>query len=184
MAFKYSVKDPNDIYFITSSIVQWIDIFTRPVYQEVIIDALNYCSKAKGLHIHAWCLMTNHIHLLASVEQERPSLPDIMRDFKKFTSKKIIEAIQLNNESRKDWLLNKFEYAGKYNPKIKDYKVWQDGYHPVACFSKDFLSQKLDYIHNNPVKAGLVWEAQYYALSSAIDYAEGRKGRVDIFLIE
>ena len=81
MAFKYSVKDPNDIYFITSSIVQWIDIFTRPVYQEVIIDALNYCSKAKGLHIHAWCLMTNHIHLLAFVEHERPSLPDIMRDF-------------------------------------------------------------------------------------------------------
>jgi REP element-mobilizing transposase RayT len=93
MAFKYSVKDPNDIYFITSSIIQWIDVFTRPVYQEVIIDALNYCSKAKGLHIHAWCLMTNHIHLLASVEHERPSLPDSMRDFKKFTSKKIIETL-------------------------------------------------------------------------------------------
>ena len=75
--------------------------------------------------------------------------------------------------------MNKFEYAGKYNPKIKDYKVWQDGYHPVACFSKDFLFQKLDYIHNNPVKAGLVWAPQYYALSSAIDYAERRKGKVD-----
>jgi len=184
MSFKYAGKDPNDIYFITTSIVKWVDIFTKPIYQEIIIDALNYCSKAKGLQIHAWCLMTNHLHLLASVKQEYPALPDIMRDFKKFTSKKIIEAIELNNESRKDWLLNKFEYAGKYNPKIKDYKVWQDGYHPVACFSKTFLLQKLDYIHNNPVKAGFVWEAHYYVLSSAIDYFEGRKGKADVVLIE
>ena len=80
-----------------------------------------------------------------------------MRDFKKFTSKKITETIQLIDESRKMWLLDKFEFAGRYNPKIKDYKVWQDGYHPVACFSKDFMQQKLDYLHNNPVKAGFVW---------------------------
>ena len=108
MAFKYSVKDPNDIYFITSSIVQWIDIFTRPVYQEVIIDGLNYCSKAKNLRIHAWCLMTNHIHLLASVERERPSLPDIMRDFKKYTSE-IGKAIDTIPESRRNWMKWIFE---------------------------------------------------------------------------
>jgi REP element-mobilizing transposase RayT len=128
--------------------------------------------------------MSNHLHLLASVVNANPGLPDIMRDFKKFTSKKIIETIELINESRKDWLLDKFEFAGRYNPKIKDYKVWQDGYHPVACFSKEFTKQKLDYIHNNPVKAGLVWEPQHYALSSAVDYYEGRKGKVNVLLLE
>ena len=101
--------------------------------------------------------MPSHLHLIASVKQEQYKLPDIMRDFKKFTSKKITETIQLIDESRKMWLLDKFEFAGRYNSKIKDYKVWQDGYHPVACFSKDFMQQKLDYLHNNPVKAGFVW---------------------------
>jgi hypothetical protein len=107
-----------------------------------------------------------------------------VRDFKKFTSKKITETIQLIDESRKMWLLDKFEFAGRYNPKIKDYKVWQDGYHPVACFSKDFIQQKLDYLHNNPVKAGFVWEPQHYALSSAVDYYEQRKGKIDIVFLE
>jgi hypothetical protein len=69
--------------------------------------------------------MPSHLHLIASVKQEQYKLPDIMRDFKKFTSKKITETIQLIDESRKMWLLDKFEFAGRYNPKIKDYKVWQ-----------------------------------------------------------
>jgi len=184
MAFKYAVKNNNDIYFITTTIVHWIDLFTRNEYSEIIVDSLNYCSKSKGLNIHAWCLMPSHLHLIASVKQEQYKLPDIMRDFKKFTSKKITETIQLIDESRKMWLLDKFEFAGRYNSKIKDYKVWQDGYHPVACFSKDFMQQKLDYLHNNPVKAGFVWEPQHYALSSAVDYYEQRKGKIDIVFLE
>lgn len=184
MAFKYAVRDPLDIYFITTTIVKWIDIFTRTDYSHIIVNSLNHCIASKGLRVHAWCLMTNHLHLLASVSDERTGIPDIMRDFKKFTSKKIIETIGLINESRQDWLLDKFEFAGRYNPKIKDYKVWQDGYHPEACVSNDFLQQKLDYIHNNPVKAGFVWEPQHYALSSATDYYENRKGLVDVILIE
>jgi REP element-mobilizing transposase RayT len=184
MAYKYAIKNPNDIYFITTSIIQWSDIFIRPDYSDIIIQSMNYCVASKGLRIHAWCLMSSHLHMLVSVEDDKPVLPDIMRDFKKFTSKKIIETIELINESRKNWLLDKFEFAGRFNPKIKDYKVWQDGYHPVACFSYDFLKQKLDYIHNNPVKAGLVWEPQHYVLSSAIDYYEQRKGRVDVVLVE
>ncbi len=184
MAFKYSIKDPHDIYFITSTIINWIDVFTRSEYSEIIVDSLNYCQQQKGLNIHAWCLMPSHLHLLTSVTQEQPALSDIMRDFKKFTSKKIVETIQLINESRKEWLLDKFEFAGRYNSKIKDYKVWQDGYHPVACFSAEFLEQKLEYIHNNPVKAGFVWEPQHYALSSATDYYEQRKGKVTVVLLE
>ena len=183
MAFRYTIKDVHGIYFITSSIVNWIDIFTRKDYSDIIVDALNYCHAHKGLQIHAWCLMSSHLHLLASVAYEKPALPDIMRDFKKFTSKKIIETIEAINKSRKSWLLDKFEFAGRFNTKIKDYKVWQDGYHPVACFSKDFLEQKLDYIHNNPVKASLVREPNHYALSSAIDYYEQVNGRVQIILI-
>ena len=95
MAFKYAVKNNNDIYFITTTIVHWIDLFTRNEYSEIIVDSLNYCNKSKGLNIHAWCLMPSHLHLIASVKQEQYKLPDIMRDFKKFTSKKITETIQL-----------------------------------------------------------------------------------------
>ncbi len=184
MAFKYSIRDPHDIYFITSTIVEWIDLFTRKEYCNSIIDSLMYCHQHKGLNIHAWCLMPSHLHLIASAQKDGPSLSDIMRDFKKFTSKKIINEIEQINESRRKWLLDKFEFAGRYNTKIKDYKVWQDGYHPIACISSPFLKQKLEYVHNNPVAEGYVWEAQDYKLSSAIDYYETKKGLLPIVFIE
>lgn len=184
MAYKYSIKDPHDIYFITSTIVEWVDLFTRKEYSDIIIDSLNFCQQQKGLLIHAWCIMPSHVHFIVSVQQDIPALSDIVRDFKKFTSKKIIEEILQINESRKGWLLDKFEFAGKYNSKIKDYKVWQDGYHPIACVTPKFLQQKLEYLHQNPVKEGYVWEAQNYKLSSATDYYESRKGLLPVVLIE
>jgi len=175
--------EPNDIYFITNSIINYIDLFTCNEYSEIIIDSLNHCSREKGLNVHAWCLMPGYLELIASAQQEQ-TFADIMRDFKKFTSKKITKTIQLIDENRKDWLLDKFEFAGRYNTKIKDYKVWQDGYNPVRCFSPDFLRQKIDKVHHCPVKEGFVWEPQHYALSSAVDYYEQRKGKVDVVLLK
>ena len=86
------------------------------------------------------------------------------------------------SESRRDWMLNRFEYAGKYLNRVKDYKFWQDGNHPVLCGNSEMLDQKLDYIHNNPVKRMLVYEPHHYAFYSAIDYAGG-KGMLDILMI-
>ena len=117
---------PGYVYYITLTVVEWIDIFSRPVYKHILVDSLNYCVANKGLKIYCWCLMSNHLHMIASASGEN-SLSDILRDFKKFTSKAIIKAVQEVPESRRDWMLNLFWYAGKNNKKIRYYKFWQDG---------------------------------------------------------
>ena len=170
------------LYFLTLTVVDWVDVFTRPVYKYIIVDSLKHCQAEKGLEIYSWCLMTNHIHLIAG-SKERHSLSDTLRDFKKFTGKKITKTIAEENESRKKWMLNRFEFAGRYNSKIKNYKFWQDGNEPKEIVSNSFLDQKLDYIHMNPVVAGIVREPEEYLFSSAIDYSGG-KGLIDILYVD
>ncbi len=98
-------------------------------------------------------------------------LTDIMRDFKKHTSKALVKTISEINESRQHWLMSAFEFAGRVNRKIKDYKVWQGGYHPEEIITQPFMDQKLHYIQYNAVEAGFVTEHHHYALSSVSDYS-------------
>jgi len=169
---------PGYVYFITITIVDWLDIFTRPAYKSVIVDSLNYCIANKGLQVYCWCLMSNHLHMIASAS-DGSNLSDILRDFKKFTSKDLIRTIKETPESRRDWLLNLFWYAGKNDKKIKYYKVWQDGNDVKEIHSTEFLDQKMEYIHNNPVRAEIVANPEDYLYSSARDYS-GEKGLVNI----
>ena len=171
----------KELSFITTTIVDWVDLFTRPVYKHIIIDSLKYCQKEKGLEIYAWVLMSNHLHMITGTK-EGFLLSDIMRDFKKFTSKEITKAIEEVNESRRDWMLNRFEFAGNNDNKIKYYKVWQEGYDETTIFLIDFFNQKLNYIHMNPVRAEIVTEPHHYLYSSALNYA-GEKGLLDVQFI-
>ena len=84
---------PGYVYYCTLTIVEWIDIFSRPAYKHLIVDSLNYCIANKGLKVYCWCLMSNHLHIIASATDE-DSLSDILRDLKKFTSKAIVETIK------------------------------------------------------------------------------------------
>ncbi|MFD2284716.1 transposase [Pedobacter petrophilus] len=181
MGYKYAVTDDSGIYFITTTVVNWIDVFTRKELAEVIIESLKYCQKEKGLIIHAWCLMPSHLHMIVSM-QEGKNLPDLMRDFKKFTSRKITQSIREINESR-DWLLNKFSFAAKIHAKSDEFKFWQDGYHPISLETNLFIEQKLDYIHRNPVEAGFVYEPEHYVYSSAINYSGGL-GLIEVVYLE
>ena len=169
---------PGYVYYCTLTIVEWIDIFSRPAYKHLIVDSLNYCIANKGLKVYCWCLMSNHLHIIASAADE-DCLSDILRDFKKFTSKAIVETIKEISESRRDWLLNLFWYAGKNNKKIKNFKVWQDGNDAKEIHSTAFLGEKMNYVHNNPVRTELVANSVDYLYSSARDYAE-EKGLVNI----
>ena len=178
---RYSISDQNDLYFLTFTVVFWMDVFTRKEYKHIIVESLNYCIKEKGLNIFCWCLMSNHLHLIASA-REYCRLSDIIRDFKKFTAKKIISEMKTINESRQTWLISKFEYAGKNLSRIEQYKFWKDGSHAIVLNGAVILQQKLDYIHHNPVAADIVEEPHYYKYSSAIDYANG-KGLVNILKV-
>nr|WP_246000370.1 transposase [Pontibacter diazotrophicus] len=146
------------------------------------MDALRFCQEKKGLRLHAWCLMSNHLHLITSAADDK-NLSDILRDFKQFTSRKIITAIQEEPESRKQWLLHRFEFAARQNPKVRHYKLWQDGNEAKELHSNAFLEQKLDYIHQNPVRAEWVNEPEHYRYSSASCYA-GESKLLEIELLQ
>ena len=175
MSRNYKFHNPEGIYFVSFAVVEWVDVFTRNEYKDILLDSLRYCQKNKGLDIFAWCIMTNHVHLIIRAK-ENYVLQDIMRDFKKFTSKEIINAIKENpEESRKEWFLEKFTTK-------ESICFWGADNHPIELWSNKVFDQKLDYLHNNPVEEGLVFRAEQYVYSSAIDYA-GEKGLLDIVII-
>ncbi|MCD8179693.1 MAG: transposase [Tannerellaceae bacterium] len=182
-AMKYQNRITGKIYFVTTTVVDWIDIFTRPQYKHIILDSLKYCQQQKGLIIYAWVLMTNHLHLIAGTE-EGDDISFILRDFKKFTSKKIIQTLKSDlTESRSEWMLDKFSFSGRNDSKIKEYRFWQGGVDIQELFVNDFLYQKLNYLHGNPVKMEFVAYPEDFTYSSAGDYA-GKKGLLDVVLIE
>ena len=179
---KYKFNNKEGVYFISPTIVGWIDLFTRKEYCELVLDSLRYCQREKGLVIHAWCIMPSHMHLIVS-STSKNQLSDIMRDFKKFTSMHIISEINASNESRKEWLLREFETAGSHLKRISHYKVWQDGNHPIELDTNEMMEQKLDYVHDNPVVSGIIYRAEDYCYSSAVDYGGG-EGLLEIEKIE
>jgi len=178
-ADRYNIEDQHAIYFLTFTTVDWVDVFTRKDYKLIIVDSLNFAVKERGLDCFAWVLMSNHIHLVARTNPPF-RLPDFMRDFKKFTSKKIVAEIQEVAESRREWLLHKFEYAAKSTGRAENFKLWQDGGHPICLEgSTERYRQRVNYTHQNPVKQMIVTNAADYLFSSACDY-EGRKGLVNV----
>ena len=182
MSEKYKIGEPERPHFITTTVIDWVDLFTRPVYKDILVDSLNYCTEYKSLTIYAYCIMPSHIHLIAS--SQGPALNQIMRDLKKFTSKRLIEAIKKETESRGEWLLNKFSFAAKRINRGVNYKVWQDGFHPVELTSNAMMDQKLEYVHNNPVVEGYVHLPEQWVYSSAGFYLANEESRVALQMLE
>jgi REP element-mobilizing transposase RayT len=169
---EYSVRDQGAVYFVTFTVHQWVDVFTRKAYAEILLESLKYCQLTKGLEVFAWVIMSNHCHLILRARNE--NLSDIIRDLRKFTAKKIFKAIQENPlESRKKWL----EMTLSYENQIW---FWEKGYHGEEIFSNSFFQIKVNYIHENPIRAGIVEKAEDYMSSSAGDFFGVRKGPLEL----
>ena len=181
MSREIKINNPEGVYFLTFATVGWVDVFTRKFYRDMLLDSFRYCQKKKTLVIYAWCIMSNHVHLIASAGNG--NLSGILRDMKSFTSKKIMDAICTEAESRREWMMKIFRYYGKYNPNNEEFQFWQQDNHPIELITNKFIGQKLNYIHYNPVEAGIVEEPEHYLYSSARDYT-GIKGLLDIVLID
>ena len=181
----YKITDQFATYFLTFTLVGWVDLFTRRQCCQILIDSFNYCKENKGLILYAYVIMGSHVHLIASAREGSSGLSAIVRDFKSHTSRKIIEWITNNNkESRRKWLEMVFKYHGKYNSNNQVYQVWKQHSKPMQCVTPQFTLQKLNYIHNNPVKAGLVDNPEDYRYSSARSYAGRKDGIVDVELLD
>lgn len=184
MSRKYKIRDQDKLYFVTFTVIQWVDLFTRKTYRDIFMESLKYCQLNKGLDLCAFCIMSSHIHLIIGRNGKQP-IEDIIRDIKKFTAAKILETIKgSNEESRKNLLLWIFGSAGKFNSNNKNYQVWQQHNHPLELTSNEKAKNFLDYIHNNPVKAGIVLSPEDYLYSSAMNYAGLPDRLIDVILID
>lgn len=183
MSRKYKIRDQDQLYFVTFTIIRWLDVFTRREYRDIFMESLRYCQQHKGLDLYAYCIMTSHVHLIIGRRGKTP-LEGIIRDIKKYTSVKIIDAVKDNpQESRKDLLMWMFERTGRYNPNNKIYQFWEQHSHPIELNTNVMLEQRLHYIHNNPVEAGIVLSPEDYLYSSAMNYAGLPEKLIDVILI-
>lgn len=178
MSRNYKFHNPDGLYFISFAVVGWLDVFIRNEYKDLFLESVRFCQKEKGLEIHAWCIMSSHVHLVfRSVKGQKPEL--LIGDLKRFTSKAIVKAITENpKESRKEFLLEAFKKEAEKSSNVTLYQFWRHDNKPIELWSNRVIYEKINYVHQNPVEAGLVFRAEDYRYSSAIDYAD-EKGLLD-----
>ncbi|MGK7390819.1 MAG: REP-associated tyrosine transposase [Candidatus Cyclobacteriaceae bacterium M2_1C_046] len=173
MSRKYKFYDKEGLYFVSFATIHWIDIFVRELYFNIILESLKFCRENKRMEIYAWCIMPSHVHLIYRGKDSNPG--DILRDLKTHTSKQMQKEILENpHESRREWIIEMMEKAGANNSNVKHKQFWQQNNNPIQLWSPAVIDQKVDYIHNNPVEAGFVFEPYHWKYSSAIDYSGGK----------
>lgn len=180
MSIKYKFRNPEALHFVSFAVVGWIDLFIRDEYRQILLDSWIFCMEKKGLEIVGWVIMSSHVHMIVGTHGEK--LENIFRDMKKHTSKQLREAITNNpKESRQEWMLAYMKAIGKRNKHNAGFQLWRQDNHPIELIDPVTTWQKLDYIHNNPVEAGLVDFPEEWKYSSARDYYdEKRKGLIEI----
>ncbi len=166
MRSRYKFIPEHNYFFITTTIVEWIPIFTSEKYFQIIKNCLDFCVKSGKFEVIAWVILDNHCHLVISGE----NLSEGVKSFKSFTAKEIVT--QLKND-KKDWCLNQLSFFRKKYKTTSKHQVWQEGVHPQAIVSEEMLEQKIDYIHCNPVRRGLVLNMEDWRWSSACDFQSG-----------
>ncbi|MCP4693795.1 MAG: transposase [Desulfobacterales bacterium] len=162
--------NPTNLYFITTTTVKRVHLFQRAVVKRIIADSLNYMRVQQWINLYAFVIMPNHIHFIVRFLGER-TLSNLMRDFKKYTAKQIIRRYQ--TESNTESLKFLKQMASRISG--RKHKVWEDGFDARDVFSRDFLRQKVDYIHNNPCQSHwkIVERPEAYPWSSARYYISG-----------
>jgi REP element-mobilizing transposase RayT len=166
MRSRYRIHDSHAAYFVTGTIVAWLAVFTTATRCCIVTESLEWCRRNKGLEIYSWVILDNHFHALLAA----PDLARVLADFKRHTARQIIEQLKLEDCK---WLLNQLEYFCAAHKAESRLQVWQEGSHPQEIVSDEMMGQKIDYIHANPVRRGLVTASEHWRFSSAHEWCLG-----------
>lgn len=169
----------RDTRFITLQTVDWVDLFIRPVYKQMIVHSLNHFIESKGLVVHAWCLMTHHLHLLCKSEGAA-TITDLESQYRTFTTNKLLEAIETEPAIRKEWMLGRFKNYSLFGLG-KKLQIWESSNDSAVVSMKQpaLVMEHIGFIHQNPVRDKVVDSAAGYLYSSARDY-NGINGLVHV----
>jgi len=181
MSNNYAIKEQSEVYYVTFTVVDWLDVFIKKRYFDIIVESLKYCRENKGLNVHAYVIMTNHFHAILSSKQN--TLAVTVRDFKSFTAKAMIRALQNDNSTREAWILKRLMANAGKNQRDYKHQFWMSRNHAKIYLYPKFTLQKLNYIHDNPVRAGYVLKQEHWIYSSASNYLNN-EGIMEIDLLD
>jgi len=173
MRSRYKIYNENALYFVTSTTIEWVSVFTKDNYYNVLVDAIKFYQSKKRLEIFAYVILPNHFHLIVKSNE----LMQSMKLIKMYSAKEIIKLL---TKEKKNYLLKIFQINKKSYKTKSNYQVWQEGYKPKEIFGYKMLKQKIEYIHLNPVKKGLVTEPSDWGYSSAGFYEKGIEGVIKL----
>jgi REP element-mobilizing transposase RayT len=166
MRSRYRILHPDHAHFVTATVVAWLPVFTTAARCDILIESLAHCRKTKGLRIYGWVILDSHFHGVLGA----PDLSQVLADLKRHTARRLIEQLQGENCS---WLLRQLRASRLAHKRESVHQVWQEGSHPQALMSDRIMEQKLEYLHNNPVKRGLVASPEHWRYSSAHEWMVG-----------
>ncbi len=169
---RYKIYEPTHPHFVTCTILHWLPIFTRIQSAQIIFDTIEFLQNKDNLKIYAYVILENHLHMVLSSDD----LHKTMQSFKQYTAKQILKLLKQENAKT---ILDQLMFYKKANHTNKTYQVWEEGYQPKLIQDDKTMVQKINYIHQNPVKRGYVDEAWHWRYSSARDY-EDMLGLVEV----
>ena len=169
---RYKIYEPTKPHFITSTILHWIPVFTNQESVEILIQSFKHLQKSDDLKVFAYVILENHFHLVASSSDISKS----MQKFKSFTAKEILQLLQTKGVKT---ILEQLAFYKKAHKTTTQYQLWQEGIQPKLIENEEMMINKIEYIHNNPVKRGYVEKAEHWRYSSARDYAS-KEGLLEV----
>ena len=166
MRSRYRVLEHDAAHFITATTVGWLPIFTTAARCDLLVQAFAFCRDHKGLKVHGWVILDTHFHAIVAA----PELAQVLADLKRHVAKELIKQLEAE---RCEWLLHQLSYQRAAHKTESAHQVWQEGSHPQAIAGDAMMLQKLEYLHNNPVKRGLVASPEHWRYSSAHEWLPG-----------
>ena len=160
---RYRTHNPDEAHFLTCVVVGWLPVFSRPEAAELVLDSLRFLIREGGLVVHGWVLMENHLHLIAKAAD----LSAEMARLKSFTGRQIVDLLKQRGDRLLLRLLHELKDKERTN---RPYQLWQEDNHPQLIQGDAMMEQKLEYMHNNPVRRGYVDDPGHWRYSSARDY--------------
>jgi len=163
-------------YFVTTTVVKFTPIFTNYNFCDILISNIKHYKEKYKFTVLCFVIMPSHFHWILIVNPKFGTISDIMRDIKKFTAWQIFDTFK---ENESDTLLKIFEESAN-GLKDQARKLWIPRFDDEVIRNQQMFWAKLNYIHNNPVKAGLVSRAEDYKYSSARNYINGDHSLLEV----
>ena len=169
---RYRIFEEEYPYFLTCTVVAWLPVFAYQQFASIIIDSWRFLQRERGVELFSYVIMENHVHWIARGD----ALSDKLGHFKSFTARSIIDGLEARGFGT---LLEELRFFKQRHKMDQQHQLWQEGSHPQQMQNDDMMQQKLDYIHQNPVRRGYVDEAVHWRYSSARNYA-GSQGLLEV----